>query len=778
MALLEIKNLSTEIRLSKSVVYALENINLHVDAGECLGLVGESGSGKTMTAMSIERLLPPGGRITNGEILFDGEDLITLRESRLREIRGGDIGMIFQDPMTSLNPVLPVGVQVAEPLMLHRGMSKSAALKEVVEMFGLVGIPSPAQRINDFPHQLSGGQRQRVMIAMALICQPKMLIADEPTTALDVTVQKQILELVARLRQEFHMAMILVTHDLGVIAGSADRVVVLYAGKVAEMADVHTLFSAPKHRYTDALFEALPERVAGTGERLYSIPGLPPDLTEPPPACRFAPRCRFAVDLCRAQVPPMTTIETPFGPQQYACFVPRTTPLYVPEAADLRTTVPELARVAAAELETGMDLSRVEGRAGTFLGGHQAHAPAGPALAESDPAGEAPSAGSSSDARGWVAPATFIPKDGVPLLQITDVVKDFPVTAGAILRRHVGDISAVSEVTLAIPRGTTLGLVGESGCGKTTLGRLVVGLDLPTSGSILFRGRRISQLRGKEAKEGRRNVQFMFQDSYASLDPRMRVRSILREPLDIQHVGSARERNDRVDELLAAVGLPARAAERYPHEFSGGQRQRIGLARALALQPGLIVADEPVSALDVSVQAQVLNLMKELQHDRELTYLFISHDLSVVRYLSDVIAVMYLGKMVEVGPAAEVYAHPQHHYTRGLIDTVPIPDPVVERAKAKLGVAGELPSAMNPPSGCRFRTRCPAAQEICAQVVPPLQPGGGTVPLPPESLVEATASAAAAGTVPHLTACHFPINAHAAVDTLLGGPPPGGGMSE
>ncbi|NYG17991.1 oligopeptide/dipeptide ABC transporter ATP-binding protein [Arthrobacter psychrochitiniphilus] len=334
-----------------------------------------------------------------------------------------------------------------------------------------------------------------------------------------------------------------------------------------------------------------------------------------------------------------------------------------------------------------------------------------------------------------VAPATFIPKDGVPLLQITHVIKGFPVPAGAILRRHVGDISAVSEVTLAIPRG-------------------------------------------KEAKEGRRNVQFMFQDSYASLDPRMRVRSILREPLDIQHVGSAREGNDRVDELLASVGLPARAAERYPHEFSGGQRQRIGLARALALQPGLIVADEPVSALDVSVQAQVLNLMKELQHDRELTYLFISHDLSVVRYLSDVIAVMYLGKMVEVGPAAEVYAHPQHHYTRGLIDTVPIPDPVVERAKAKLGVAGELPSAMNPPSGCRFRTRCPAAQEICAQVVPPLQPGGGTVPLPPESLVEATASAAAAGTVPHLTACHFPINAHVAVNTLLGGPPPGGGMSE
>ena len=767
MALLQITDLSTDIQLSKSVVHALDHVSLHVDAGETLGLVGESGSGKTMTAMSIERLLPPGGHITNGEILFDGEDLVQLDEPRLREIRGGDIGMIFQDPMTSLNPVIPIGDQVAEPLLLHRGLSKREAMKEVVEMFGLVGIPSPVQRTRDFPHQLSGGQRQRVMIAMALICQPKLLIADEPTTALDVTVQKQILELVDRLRQEFHMAMILVTHDLGVIAGSADRVVVMYAGKVAEMADVHTLFAAPRHRYTDALFEALPERAAGTGERLYSIPGLPPDLEEPPPACRFAPRCRFAVESCRARVPPMTTIATPYGPQEYACFVPRTTPLKVPEPVDLRTTVPEAARVEAAELEAGMDLSEVGDTGVRHDAGPRAGAPVtqGAAHRAAVPPGE----GAGSDARGWVAPTTFIPADGIPLLQVQGAVKDFPVTAGAILRRHVGDISAVADVTVSIPRGTTLGLVGESGCGKTTLGRLVVGLDVPTAGKILFRGRRISQLRGKEAKEGRRNVQFMFQDSYASLDPRMRVRSILREPLDIQHVGSPRDRNERVDELLAAVGLPARAAERYPHEFSGGQRQRIGLARALALQPGLIVADEPVSALDVSIQAQVLNLMKELQRDRELTYLFISHDLSVVRYLSDVIAVMYLGKMVEVGPAAAVYSHPRHHYTRGLIDTIPVPDPIVERQKAKLGVRGELPSAMNPPSGCRFRTRCPAAQEICAKVVPPLQPGGGSVPMPAAELEAATAAAAAAGTIPHMTACHFPINGHAAADTLVEG---------
>lgn len=737
MPLLEVKHLSTQIQLSRSVVHALDDVNLHVNAGECLGLVGESGSGKTMTAMSIERLLPPGGHITHGQIMLDGEDLVKLEESRLRQIRGGDIGMIFQDPMTSLNPVMSIGDQVAEPLLLHKNMSKAAALKQVTEMFGLVGIPSPARRLDDYPHQLSGGQRQRVMIAMALICQPKLLIADEPTTALDVTVQKQILELVSRLREEFRMAMILVTHDLGVIAGNADRVVVMYAGKIAEMADVHTLFGAPKHRYTDALFEALPERVAGTGAKLYSIPGLPPDLTEPPPACRFAPRCRFAVDTCRAQVPPITTIQTPNGPQDYACFVPRTTPLGVPEPVDLRTVIPEVARVEAAELAAGMDLSTLSKQNEVSV-----------------------------TEQSWVAPETFIPEDGTALLEVTSLVKDFPVTSGAIMRRHVGDISAVADVTVQIPRGTTLGLVGESGCGKTTLGRLVVGLEKPTSGHILFRGKRISQLRGKEAKEGRRNVQFMFQDSYASLDPRMRVRQILREPLDIQRVGNSHDRNERVDELLAAVGLPALAAERYPHEFSGGQRQRIGLARALALQPGLIVADEPVSALDVSIQAQVLNLMKELQAERNLTYLFISHDLSVVRYLSDVIAVMYLGKVMEVGPAAEIYSHPRHHYTRGLIDTIPIPDPVIERQKAKLGVRGELPSAMDPPSGCRFRTRCPMAQDICAKVVPPLQPGGGSVAMPATELTLATEAALAAGTVPHLTACHFPIDGQAAVAAL------------
>jgi peptide/nickel transport system ATP-binding protein len=735
MPLLEIKDLTTDIRLSSATVHALDHVSLTVEAGETLGLVGESGSGKTMTAMSIERLLPPGGEIVNGQVLLDGVDLVSMSEGKLREIRGGDIGMIFQDPMTSLNPVQTVGAQVAEPLLIHKGVSASEARKRVIDMFGLVGIPSPAQRYNDYPHQLSGGQRQRVMIAMALICQPKLLIADEPTTALDVTIQKQILELIDRLRAEFSMGVILVTHDLGVIAGNTDKVAVMYAGRVVEYASTTTLFAHPKHRYTEALFEALPERAAGTGERLYSIPGLPPDLTSPPPGCRFAPRCRFATDECRTVLPQFETITTDSGEQTFACFHPRTERLEAVHEVEAKVAAAEEAEPSV----VGTDESSV-------------------LVLTKEDEDILEETVVTTDERSWVAPPNeLIPADGLPLLEIKHLVKDFPVTAGIFLRRKVGAVSAVADVNIVVPRGQTLGLVGESGCGKTTLGRLVVGLEVPTSGEILFRGRRVDIHRGKEAKEARRNVQLMFQDSYASLDPRMRVRQILREPLEIQHVGVSGDRDKRVDELLDAVGLPRTAGDRYAHEFSGGQRQRIGLARALALQPGLIVADEPVSALDVSIQAQILNLMKELQRERELTYLFISHDLSVVRYLSDMIAVMYLGKIVEIGPAATVYSSPQHPYTRGLIDTIPVADPVIEKAKSKLGVSGELPSAIKPPSGCRFRTRCPIAQDICAELEPPLQIGGGTV---------ANASAGLAS-ADHRVACHFPLSQDSAAVNLL-----------
>jgi peptide/nickel transport system ATP-binding protein len=676
--LLEVRDLSTDIALHRTVVHALDHVSLTVETGQTLGIVGESGCGKTMTAMSIEQLLPPGGRIAGGQVTFDGRSLVGLPERELNRIRGNEIGMIFQDPATSLNAVQTVGAQVAEPLLLHRGLRRAEARLRVIDMFARVGIPSPARRYDDYPHQLSGGQRQRVMIAMALICEPKLLIADEPTTALDVTIQKQILELIDDLRREIGMAVILVTHDLGVIAGSADRVAVMYAGRVVELADAGELFARPRHRYTEALFGALPDRAAGTGERLYSIPGLPPDLTAPPPACRFAPRCAFAEPRCRTEVPVLTG-----GRHAFACFVPASGSVAAPETRAASGSVTQAS---------------------------------------------------------WVAPKTYIPADGVPLVRVTDLVKDFPVRHGAIVQRRVGTVGAVAGVSFRLDRGEAMGLVGESGCGKTTLARLIVGLEVPTGGEILFRGRRVDRLRGADRRLERRHVQLMFQDSYASLDPRMRVRSILREPLEIQHVGTSRDRDHRVDELLDAVGLPRQSGERYPHEFSGGQRQRIGLARALALQPGLIVADEPVSALDVSVQAQILNLMKDLQAERELSYLFISHDLAVVRYLTDRIAVMYLGKIVETGPSASVYATPWHPYTKGLIDAIPVADPTLEAAKARGGVRGEPPSAMNPPSGCRFRTRCPRAQELCALTEPPL----------------AVPSVTPGGTG-HLVACHFPL---------------------
>jgi peptide/nickel transport system ATP-binding protein len=662
-----------------------------------------------MTALSIMQLLPSGGSVVGGTITVDGVDVTSLSESGMEDVRGNLIGMIFQDPLTSLNPTMTVGEQIAESVRLHRGASKEAALSRAVEVLGLVGMPKPAERISNYPHQLSGGMRQRVMIAMALACEPKLLIADEPTTALDVTIQKQILELIDSLRQRLSMAVILVTHDLGVIAGRADRVAVMYAGRIVESAPTPVLFARPRHPYTEALFEALPEKAADGSviKRLYNIPGQPPDLTAPPAGCKFAPRCRYAQDSCRASEPSLTDAG---GEQFFRCYFPVGT---AQEARDPDTPFvsvpperPEVPATPAAEVAV----------TGVVAGG--VAAAAGGAVVEEVAAGVA-----------------FAGSNGT-LLTVSHLVKNFTVTAGAVLQRKVGQVSAVADVSFGIPAGSTFGLVGESGCGKTTVGRLIVGLEKPSGGSIVLGGRDLASLSGRERRRQARTVQLMFQDSYASMDPRMRVGTILREPLVIQRDGSRASQVKRVKEMLEEVGLPAVAADRYPHEFSGGQRQRLGLARALMLRPSMIVADEPVSALDVSIQAQILNLMLDLQHEYGLTYLFISHDLSVVRYMSDTIGVMYLGKLVEVGPAADVYAAPVHPYTRGLIDTVPVPDPNLERAKEHQGVRGELPSAVAPPSGCRFRTRCPRAQDLCAAEEPPLRPF--------------TAEG-------HLAACHFPL---------------------
>ncbi|MGW7272744.1 ABC transporter ATP-binding protein [Streptomyces sp. NPDC054864] len=669
--LLRIEDLRVDITSRERTVHALDGISLELAPGEALGIVGESGCGKTMTALSVLGLLPPGGAVTGGRVLFDGRDLATAPAPVLQDVRGNTIGMVFQDPLTSLNPTMTIGAQVAEPLVLHRPeLSRKEAWARAQEMLRLVGMPQPAERMKAYPHQLSGGMRQRVAIAMALVCEPKLLIADEPTTALDVTTQAQILELIDGLRERLGMAMILVTHDLGVIASRVDRVAVMYAGTVAEQADVRGLFARPRHRYTEALFASLPERAADSGAALHTIPGLPPNLALHPTGCRFAPRCTFATDECREREPQLMDDELRGGEHRFACFHP------VPDNASQEDVV--------------------------------------------------------------VPPAVPAPRvsDDV-LLELDALVKEFPLKGGAFSRSR-GTVSAVGGVSLEIRKGETFGMVGESGCGKTTLGRIVAGLEEPTTGHVRFEGHDPARMSRAERRAHRRRVQLMFQDSTAAMDPRMRVGEILREPLVIQGVGTRAEQEKLTAELLDAVGLPRGAVHRYPHEFSGGQRQRLGLARALTLSPDLVVADEPVSALDVSVQAQILNLMRELQRERGLTYLFISHDLAVVRHLADTVGVMYLGKLVESGPAEQVYGRPLHPYTRGLLDTVNLPDPEAAQGRGRTPLEGETPSAAKPPSGCRFRTRCPLAQEVCATTEPPVSTPGS------------------AG---HQVACHFPLSA-------------------
>jgi peptide/nickel transport system ATP-binding protein len=684
--LLQIEDLRTEIRLRDATVHAVDGISLTVDAGECLGLVGESGCGKTMTARSVMRLLPPGGVIASGSVRLAGTDLVTLLERDMQQVRGNQIGMVFQDPASYMDPTMTIGRQISESVLVHRGADRAAAAERALEVLALVRMPEPERVAAQYPHHLSGGMRQRAMIAAALACEPSLLIADEPTTALDVTIQREILGLLDDLRSQLGMAVILVTHDLGVIAGRADRVAVMYAGRIVEQAGTDDVFGDPRHPYTVALLDALPELAGSDARSLYSIPGRPPDLTERVPGCSFASRCRDAREFCLSRQP---TLDGDHPGHTYACFFP---------AGAVGTSLAQSRR----SLASAWDLP-------------------GAATVRTPPNDTAE-----------------------PLLRVTGLVKDFPVTAG-VLRRKVADVSAVAGVNFEIAPGQTFGLVGESGCGKTTIARLLVGLERPSAGSILFRGTDLAKLSPRQMRGLRSGIQLMFQDAFASLDPRMRVRTILREPLVIQKAIRRRGHRRQVNRILDEVGLPAEAADRFPREFSGGQRQRLALARALIQRPALIVADEPVSALDVSVQAQILNLMRKLQRQYGLSYLFISHDLSVIRYMADIIGVMYMGKIVEIGPAETICTTPGHHYTAGLIDAVPtITSNRAAEGPGAPGVpgegsghlGGEPPAATQPPSGCRFRTRCAFAQDICAQQEPPLQPHAG-----PGQLV----------------ACHFPL---------------------
>ena len=594
-AVLEVEHLETEFHLRAATVRAVNDVSFTVREGECVGLVGESGCGKTTAALSIMKLLPDVGHVTGGSIKLLGRELLTQSDDEMRQVRGDDVAMIFQDPMTSLNPTWTIGRQIAEPVLLHREATKKEARQRALEVLDLVGMPRPEERLDAYPHQLSGGLRQRVMIAIALACEPKLLIADEPTTALDVTIQAQILDLIDELRERLRMAVLLITHDMGVIAARAQRVMVMYAGKIAEAADTDELFARMRHPYSEALLSAIPRLDQDRTQRLYSIPGLPPDLTAVVTSCRFAPRCRYATDRCRSEDPPL--VPDTEGSRSGEHLSPAST----------RSVSPTPSRAC----------TRAEAR------------PAGPAQAQRD-----------------------------VVLEVEHLEKEFPVTAGAILQRKVGSVKAVSDVSFKVRAGRDVRPRRRVRLRQDHDRLARRRARPPDAGRDSLRGR-------GDLAAGRPGVAAPAPRSAADVpgpvrlarptDARRRRRSASRSRS--KGIGSRRDQRARTAELLAEVGLSPNAAGLYPHEFSGGQRQRIGLARALALNPKLIVADEPVSALDVSIQAQILNLMRTLQEAHGLTYIVISHDLAVVRYLADTIGVMYLGKLVEIGPAGAVYEH-------------------------------------------------------------------------------------------------------------------------
>jgi len=663
-ALLSVESLRTWIDAESGVVRAVDGVSLRVRRGETFALLGESGCGKSMTALSIMRLLPERGQIVDGEVRLGGTDLLALPEAAMRGVRGGRIGMIFQEPGLALNPVMTIGEQIGEVLASHTPLRGAAAQRRAVELLERVGIPDPARRGAEYPFQFSGGMKQRAMIAMALAGEPELLIADEPTTALDVTIQAQVLDLLRGLQRDIGMAMLLITHDLGVVHETAQQVGVMYAGELVEAASREQLFARPLHPYTAKLFAALPAR-GRRGEGLQVIPGTVPPLTGGFVGCRFAERCDFAWERCRTEAPGWSE--------------------------------PGEGRGVRCHLHAGGDQGRVEDR-GSRIAGRAA-------------ASQAPAPAPRSALRG-------------PLLQVSDLRVHFPIRRG-VFKRVVGQVKAVDGVSLEIGAGRTLALVGESGCGKTTAGKGILRLIEPTAGSVRYAGEELTTLSGAALRARRREFQIVFQDPYSSLNPRMRISDIIEEGMSALGVeGGGAERMARVDELLGQVGLPAEAKWRYPHEFSGGQRQRIAIARVLAVNPKFIVFDEPTSALDVSVQAQILNLVGELQRSLGIGYLFITHNLGVVEYLAHEVAVMYLGRIVERGTVDEVLGDPKHPYTQALLSAVPVADPATRREVIRL--QGDLPSPANPPSGCHFHPRCPRAMPECRQSYPQATSLSGT----------------------------------------------------
>ncbi|MBK5913602.1 ABC transporter ATP-binding protein [Rhodocyclus purpureus] len=658
--LLSVRGLRTGFATGRTTLTAVAGLDLELAAGECFALLGESGCGKSVAALSLLRLLPPAGRILGGELRFAGRDLLRLPEVEMRALRGRGMAMIFQEPATSLNPVLTVGRQIAEALP---ELAAGAARERAAELLAAAGIADPWRRLEEYPFQLSGGMKQRVMIAAALAGDPQLLVADEPTTALDVTIQAQILDLLAALQAERGMGILLITHDLGVVARMAQRVGVMYAGELVEEAPRAAFFTAPRHPYTQKLFAALPD-TERRGRVLATIPGQVPPLSAMPAGCRFAPRCEFAFARCQDESPQWREVGSG---HRVRCHL-----------ADGQ------GRILPAE-----------------------------------------AAAASSGCAAVALPAEVSPPHGTdgtaatPLLAVGELAVHFPIRQG-FLRRAVGAVRAVDGVSLSLRRGRTLALVGESGCGKTTVGKAILQLIAPTGGSVKLDGRELVGMSRGALRPLRRRIQMVFQDPFASLNPRLSVGEIIGEGMQALGVSADGQGGEgaraAIGALLRQVGLDPAAVSRYPHEFSGGQRQRIAIARALAVQPELIVCDEPTSALDVSVQAQILNLLAALQEELGLAYLFITHNFAVVEHLAHEVAVMYLGRIVERGTVEEVLGAPRHPYTQALLAAVP--SPRLDAQPVPMRLPGETPSPARPPSGCHFHPRCPLAGDDCRAAYP------------------------------------------------------------
>ena len=666
---IEIKDLQTHFFTDEGVVKAVDGVNLNIPRGKTLCVVGESGCGKSVTARSILQVVDRPGRIVGGQVLFQPEpgtsiDLTALspRSRDIRAIRGKDITMIFQEPMSSLSPLYTIGNQIMEGILWHLPVSRQEARQMSIEALRKVGIPRPDERIDSYTFELSGGMRQRAMIAMALVCEPKLLIADEPTTALDVTTQANILDLIRDLQGAMGMSVMFITHDLGVVAEIADEVAVMYLGTVVERGAVDEVFASPKHPYTQALLRSIPKLSLRQKARLDAIRGIVPHPLNRPGGCPFHTRCDFAVPgLCDSEVPAAVKLD---GGREVRCLIYR---------EDQPIPLADIALARPAALTEAQDGHAVSERA---------------------------------------------------LLEVNDLKMHFPITSG-FFNRVVGHVKAVDGVSFDIYEGETLGLVGESGCGKTTLGHTIMRLYDPTAGTVRYGGHDgdgidLATLGPRELKRFHRKIRMVFQDPHASLNPRLPVLEIVGEALKVNGIASGKDLEKQVQSLLERVGLRPEYIRRYPHAFSGGERQRIGIARALAPEPSLVVADEPVSALDVSVQAQILNLLKDLQAEYGLTYLFIAHDLSVVAHISDRVAVMYVGKIVELASTDELFNHPQHPYTEALLSSVLIPDPQARHSN-RIRLEGEVADPANPPTGCAFHPRCRYAQDRCQTETPALR---------------------------------------------------------